>query len=107
MDDKYVWVQWLAKWLALMKTTSAYNVTYKNISKNMKQMSPKFVPREWMLKMAYRTANIGNYDVMNELQTLFKTPYDEHDGEMTNKYYKKMNYKTAGTSGATSMSCSS
>jgi len=107
MDDKYKWVQWLAKWLSLIKTT---NENYKTISKNMKNMSPKFIPREWMLKSAYETANVGDYSTMNELQTLFKTPYDEHSDELTKKYYKKMNFKSTNNSsvaGTTVMTCSS
>lgn len=107
MDDKYKWVQWLAKWLMLIKTT---NENYKTISKNMKNISPKFIPREWMLKSAYEKANVGDYSIMNELQTLFKTPYDEHNDELTKKYYKKMNFKSTNNSsvaGTTVMTCSS
>lgn len=108
VDDEYKWVEWLSKWLTLLKNT---NPNYKIVSNNMRKLSPKFVPREWMLKMAYEKANTGDY-MINELQKLFETPYDEHDGEMTIKYYKKMKIdKSTGNScsmaGKTFMSCSS
>ena len=60
--------------------------------------------------MAYEKANIGDYGIMNELQILFKTPYCEHDGEMSIKYYKKMEFKNSNefcVAGKTFMSCSS
>ena len=40
----------------------------------MKQASPKYVPREWMLVTAYKAAETGDYAPMRILHELFKTP---------------------------------
>ena len=42
----------------------------------MKQASPKYVPREWMLVTAYKAAEQGDYAPMRTLHQLFKTPCD-------------------------------
>ncbi|QKF94872.1 UPF0061 protein [Fadolivirus algeromassiliense] len=97
------WIVWLSKWLTMIQNT---NMDYKIISGNMKKQSPKFVPREWMLKQAYEKANIGDYSLIVELQQLFRNPYNEANKEMTMKYYRKMKLKESGN-GTTQMSCSS
>ena len=69
---------------------------------SMKKVSPKFVPREWMLVDAYNAANPASssssssnsnnscdYSKVKELHELFKNPYDENTPEMTRKYYNK------------------
>lgn len=106
LNDSYEWIQWLAKWLALIKDTEE---DCKIIAKGMKQISPKFVPREWMLKNAYEKANNKDYSILNEISKLFETPYDEHTIEMTAKYYKKMEFKDdkCCMAGTTVMTCSS
>jgi uncharacterized protein YdiU (UPF0061 family) len=40
----------------------------------MKQASPKYVPREWMLVTAYTAAATGDYSTLHALHELFKTP---------------------------------
>lgn len=110
-NDMHKWIQWMLKWISLIK--NYYNErdhSFKSISKDMKKISPKFVPREWMLKDAYEKANIGDFSIINELQLLFESPYDEHHGLMTEKYYKKMtNNKSSDKcyAGVKYMSCSS
>lgn len=54
----------------------------------MLQVSPKYIPREWMLVDAYDAANKGDMSVFFELQSLFRAPYDEQDSLET-KYYRK------------------
>lgn len=110
-NDSYKWIQWMIKWLSLLNHSQDYNIDYNVISDEMKKISPKFIPREWMLKDAYERAETGDYTIVDELQTLFKTPYDEHCGEhygeMTDKYYKKLSTNVNSCVGITSMSCSS
>ena len=54
----------------------------------MRNNSPKYVPREWMLIDAYKKADEGDYTVVQELHDLFKQPYctvvDDNE-----KYFKK------------------
>ena len=45
LDDKYKWANWLSKWIKMLQST---NIDFKIISTNMKKISPKFVPREWI-----------------------------------------------------------
>jgi uncharacterized protein YdiU (UPF0061 family) len=106
-QDKDRWINWLSNWIDLLKSTK---VDFKIVSVNMKKISPKFVPREWMLKIAYDKANAGDYSIVKELHSLFKNPYDEHSEEMTHKYYKKMTLKNrsnCSVAAKTFMSCSS
>jgi uncharacterized protein YdiU (UPF0061 family) len=106
MLDRYKWIQWLSKWITLLKET---DINLLQISKNMKLMSPKFVPREWMLKLAYEKANENDLSITNELHLLFLTPYDEHTDTISDKYYKKMKFDNSSCCmrGISSMSCSS
>lgn len=108
-NDNYKWIQWISKWIPLLKEhCQACNQDYYSVASRMKKISPKFVPREWMLKNAYERANMGDNSVMYELYLLFNSPYDEHLGETTDKYYKKMNISDGRScAGTTFMSCSS
>ncbi len=91
IDEKNKWTVWLKLWLEEIKNINTNTHTNtKEIAQKMKSISPKFIPREWMLVTAYNAANNGDFSVINELQTLFETPYDEHTNDnMTAKYYKK------------------
>ena len=54
----------------------------------MKSVSPKYVPREWMLIDAYEAANKGDHSLVEELYRVFEKPFDEQP-EFEAKYYKK------------------
>merc|ERR1719482_1665278 len=43
----------------------------------MRGVSPKYVPREWMLMKAYTLAERGDYSAVRELHELFRKPFDE------------------------------
>lgn len=61
------------------------------------EISPKFIPNEWMLVSAYTSAGIGDSSVIYELQKLFETPYCEHDG-LSSKYYRLTNINESPSS---------
>ena len=61
-----------------MAATAEVGTDAAAASAAMKQASPKYVPREWMLVTAYKAAETGDYEPMRTLHHLFKTPYDEH-----------------------------
>jgi len=46
------------------------------------QVSPKYVPREWMLVEAYERAEEGDYSELRRLEALFKDPYEDHSLEL-------------------------
>jgi len=55
---------------------------------DMRSVSPKYVPREWMLVEAYEAAEAGDYGPIAELQRLFANPYDEQP-EMEERFDRK------------------
>jgi uncharacterized protein YdiU (UPF0061 family) len=54
----------------------------------MKLISPKYIPREWILVSAYDSLNNGDDSILKELQQLYKRPYEEQI-EFEEKYYRK------------------
>lgn len=79
------WLNWVREYLALLQKESCSPV---EIQTAMKQQSPKYVPREWMLVEAYTAANRGDYSVVHELYELFRHPYDEQP-RFEDKYYRR------------------
>jgi uncharacterized protein YdiU (UPF0061 family) len=69
-------VQGLLPWLQGQWLPAALSsgVDAASASAAMKQASPKYVPREWMLVTAYKAAETGDYAPMRTLHELFKTP---------------------------------
>ena len=67
-------VQWIEDWRSQLESE---NLDLSEVSRNMKQLNPKYVPREWMLVRAYTAAQQGDYSNIRELYKLFKNPYDE------------------------------
>jgi len=79
-------------------------------AQQMRLVSPKYVPREWMLVEAYQQAHQqgdkARFDLVKELRDLFQSPYDEHS-ELESKYYRKSPLETfsgIGVGGITHMS---
>lgn len=54
----------------------------------MHATSPKYIPREWMLAEAYSKAEAGDMSTLQELQTVFARPFDEHEA-LAAKYYTR------------------
>src|SRR4051812_47669206 len=83
------WTKWLGKWAMAIRIKnvdpdgvrkvqySIIDYLTKKAAKLMKQVSPKYIPREWMLVTAYERVNIGDFSILKELKTLFSQPYDE------------------------------
>ena len=79
-------VQWIEDWRSQLESE---DVDFSEVSKRMKQVNPKYVPREWMLVRAYTGAQQGDYSTIRELHELFKHPYDEGTKQMSSKYYRR------------------
>lgn len=79
------WIDWLVRWSSVLQSQGADSV---DVSAQMKAYSPKYIPREWMLVDAYEAVNRGDNSILFELQSLFRTPYDEHL-EVEEKYYRR------------------
>eukprot|EP00238_Polyblepharides_amylifera_P009021 CAMPEP_0196584756 /NCGR_PEP_ID=MMETSP1081-20130531/48356_1 /TAXON_ID=36882 /ORGANISM="Pyramimonas amylifera, Strain CCMP720" /LENGTH=618 /DNA_ID=CAMNT_0041906083 /DNA_START=228 /DNA_END=2085 /DNA_ORIENTATION=+ len=96
------WVGWLRTWRSIL-TESLGSATRAQAVMQMRASSPKFVPREWMLVEAYNAANKEDYSILNEQFDLYKSPYDEHEGAMSDKYYRRAPDKSLMTGGTTFM----
>ncbi len=69
-------VQDVTKWIKSdwLPAVASAGVDAATASAAMKQASPKYVPREWMLVTAYKAADAGDYGPLRALHQLFKTP---------------------------------
>lgn len=74
--------------VTMMNSRNEVLLTPHHVSMKMKQCSPKYVPREWMLMHAYREAEQGRYDSLYELERLFQFPYGEQM-QYEVRYYRK------------------
>jgi len=102
-EDKSHWYAAFNIWFGLLSTEIAADVTSgevegdtllvkaKAISVGMKLVSPKYVPREWMLFEAYHVSGASeepDMQVLHKLKQLFEHPYDEQP-EYEAEYYRK------------------
>jgi len=67
------WIAWLKQWLALVDKGQGREAAAEEI----RSSSPKYIPREWMLKEAYEAAQRGDFSGVHELFEVFKKPYAE------------------------------
>merc|ERR1712039_579880 len=72
--SKDQWIAWLKRWRTMVV---GQGCTREESAKAMRLVSPKYVPREWMLKAAYDKAGGGDFTLVKELFELFKQPYAE------------------------------
>ncbi|MDC3168860.1 protein adenylyltransferase SelO family protein [Prochlorococcus sp. AH-716-E17] len=101
LDKK--WFIWFKKWQDYINKQG----DFKEISKSMKQVNPKFTWREWMIVPAYQEAEEGNYSKIKELQTIFENPYEEQSLEIEQKYNQLRPKEFFNKGGVSHYSCSS
>lgn len=101
--DKH-WLEWLAKWHALLNTATA---SFEEISKQMKLVNPKYILREWLLVPAYQQAAAGNYALLRELQDVMTQPYAEQSKAVEDKFYRLKPPEFFALGGVSHLSCSS
>eukprot|EP00041_Stephanoeca_diplocostata_P031114 m.961972 g.961972 ORF g.961972 m.961972 type:complete len:197 (+) comp23888_c1_seq4:206-796(+) len=76
------WMQWVTRWRAVVSKTDA--------TATMARVSPRYVPREWLLVRAYTGAEHGDMSVLQEAQELFARPYTRSaSDEMDRMYFQK------------------
>ena len=73
----------------------------------MKEVNPKFTWREWMIVPAYEEAELGNYNLIKELQSIFNNPYEEQSSEIAKKYNLLRPKEYFNEGGVSHYSCSS
>jgi uncharacterized protein YdiU (UPF0061 family) len=72
-SDLLVWIQ---KWLTLLQDQHR-NLDGTEVSQSMRTISPKYIPREWILVRAYTDAEKGDYTTLWKCQQIFERPYEE------------------------------
>lgn len=106
-DEKMMkrWSEWLNKWKSLINAITPES--RDKLSKEMKQINPKYTLREWFLVPAYKEAEKGNYTLIKELQEIMTNPYAEQSTEIEEKYYKEKPSEFFEIAGISHISCSS
>jgi uncharacterized protein YdiU (UPF0061 family) len=79
------WVDWLQQYAdRLQREGQSGNA----VADAMRKVSPKYVPREWMLVRAYEAAGKKDYSVVHELYQVLSRPFEEQL-EFEEKYYRR------------------
>ena len=99
------WAKWFAEWRSLIEGDQIRSLD--EISKNMNQVNPKYILREWFLAPAYQQAQKGDYSLVRELNEVMTKPYDEQAEEIAKKYYKLKPTEFFNCGGVSHLSCSS
>lgn len=86
------WTTWLQRWHRFSPDAAL-----------MRRTSPKFVPREWMLREAYEAAQKGDFSVVETLQKLFTSPFNEQSSDAA-RYFQKAPSKVENLGGVAFMS---
>ena len=99
------WAVWLQKWHAALGQEGRDPA---GVSAAMKRVNPKYIPREWMMVEAYRSAtDAGDYSLVQRLHDVLDDPYGEQSEAVAALYYKKKEEKFFDLGGTSHCSCSS
>jgi len=99
------WAVWLQKWHAALEQEGREPA---DVSVAMKRVNPKYIPREWMMVEAYRSAtDAGDYRLVQKLHDVLEDPYGEQSESVAALYYKKKEGKFFDLGGTSHCSCSS
>jgi len=99
------WRSWLNQWRALIEQRG--DVDHDTLSSRMKQSSPRYTWREWLVAPAYEMAERGDYARVRELQALFTDPYTEQESELAAQSDQRRPAQFEGLGGVAHYSCSS
>lgn len=99
------WAAWLQKWHTALAQAGRNQA---DVSAAMKRVNPKYIPREWMLVEAYRSAtDAGDFTLVHKLHEVLQDPYGEQSEAVAALYYKKKEEKFFNLGGTSHCSCSS
>ena len=97
------WERWLEDWRHRIRATGSD----ESVSQQMKEMSPKYGWREWLIAPAYQAAEQGIYGPVKELQSILNRPYDEQTEQIASRYDQPRPVDLAFAGGISHYSCSS
>ena len=83
-DLEMAWSEWVWEWLSRLREEGD---DPDDVASRMRQVSPKYIPRNWMLVEAYEAAESGSFQLAQDLLKLFSRPYDEHP-EFERRYFR-------------------
>jgi len=99
------WAAWLEKWHATLAQEGRNSA---EVAAQMKRVNPKYIPREWMMVEAYRSAtDDGDYSQVHRLHKVLEDPYGEQSESVAALYYKKKEERLFELGGTSHCSCSS
>jgi uncharacterized protein YdiU (UPF0061 family) len=85
-ERRTAWLRWISRYTEQLGVAGV-DCTEASIS--MRTVSPKFIPREWMLVKAYTKAqDEKDFSILHELMNVFERPYDEQP-DYEKKYYRR------------------
>lgn len=101
-DLKQQWHEWISSYQNRLQKEAQTDV---DRSAAMNQVNPKYVLRNYMAQMAIDKAEKGDYQLIHELDTLLKHPYDEQP-EYQHWFAKRPDW-AKNKVGCSALSCSS
>ncbi|WP_026753088.1 YdiU family protein [Sediminibacter sp. Hel_I_10] len=96
------WNRWFESYAHRLKKEIQ---TLEERQEQMNKVNPKYVLRNYMAQLAIDAANDGNYELIDELFTLLKKPYDEQP--QYQKWFAKRPDWAKDKVGCSMLSCSS
>ncbi|KEF40726.1 MAG: hypothetical protein ER33_15410 [Cyanobium sp. CACIAM 14] len=97
------WTAWLERW----RVQLAANGDLRETSAAMKRVNPAITWREWLIAPAYEQAAQGDYGRIQELQEVFRHPYDEPSAAVAAIYDRLRPRDFFNAGGLSHYSCSS
>eukprot|EP00658_Telonema_sp_P-2_P029945 TRINITY_DN22702_c0_g1_i2.p1 TRINITY_DN22702_c0_g1~~TRINITY_DN22702_c0_g1_i2.p1 ORF type:complete len:593 (+),score=141.88 TRINITY_DN22702_c0_g1_i2:69-1781(+) len=98
-QERAAWSSCLDDWLRLQRSEPGSAAERAHM---MKQASPKYVPREWLLVEVYKAAIAGDRAPLEEMMEVMSKPYDEHP-QMEERFYRKCPPELLGKGGIAHM----
>ena len=96
------WKKWFLDYRALLQEEELSDEQRKT---RMNKVNPKYVLRNYMAQLAIEAADKGDYDLIDELFSLLKKPYQEQ--EDSEKWFAKRPEWARNKVGCSMLSCSS
>lgn len=96
------WEEWFKEYQELLKMEGLSSTERSNA---MKSINPKYVLRNYMAQLAIESAELGNYDLIDELYMMLLNPYTDDD--KYDKWYAKRPDWAKNKVGCSMLSCSS
>jgi uncharacterized protein YdiU (UPF0061 family) len=97
------WDNWLRRWHHRLKADGDPRL----LSEAMKRVNPRLTWREWLIAPAYQRAEQGDTRLIQELQEVFRHPYDELSTELAATYDRLKPREFFQAGGVSHYSCSS